>query len=1539
MKTRLCVFAAVVLAAFGAHAIGEAWYTPAKWEHDKETAFVTIYDDKGNFVGEGNATVDEDGNVSGLEGITSANEVSCKALQALVLAERNKERIATIGKNLTYLFNTKKATLNKIGSNGIYPVEVGIETTIDPESESEPLKISISEKSPRVDGNTIELNTETKQYQLKNADKQKDTSGSLQKWWVDKGITGTVGSNAVFLPYLSGGTLNWSRYDGCDDSMFANWENLASQKLSLRDFHNTDAYEHTTISRLLTENNDVQHKLRTQLNLVARKASSSPGQASTETLTYIPIGDVLAGLGAPADGVSIEEHIVPGATNLAIKGWHDQEAEEADLVALMSKESPGKNDPKYAALLRRHNPTTGSNEVAYVKLGDIHKMTWSTNWYDSVKDIAEKEAQSIVNWNTNWVRLASDIASSQKATQRYVDNALMWTTNWFASTADMNQSLAKVQEYIDAQLNIITNANEGIKTAIAALPTVNSVKDYVQEVVNIQSNIIIDINRAVSQDVAANTKSFVDNTFDYLTNTLFALEAVKRDAQIGDVKTYVDDTFDWTTNFVANVEKSKEDGIITSTKQYVDDSFLLMADKINAISNVVLRGDSETIASTKDYVNAEIDFLTNVVVAAELATLSDKIGDMNKLVDDTFAFLTNTFIEVENAKLEGKLVGSVEDYAKQSVEIMTEKIDAISNVVVRGDSAAIKSTKDYVDTEMELLTTTVLSALVATNMNENIKSIKDFVLDEFDIITNELYKIIETVRDGNKDKIDTISDYKRIQMDIETETTKAIEAATRLKILAGETNVAKCVSIMMDVETNFVVSVNAATNKTLATYHDLFSSMFEYLTNRVTGIRQVADAKLIPGVTNVTGYVTSLMDVETNTIVAVMQATNILDCTTHEFVEDEFDLSTNRLYGIKNVAKAKIIPGVTNVATYIQALMDIETNVIVAVGNATNNLQCTTHEFVDDNFDLSTNRLYGIRAVAKSGMIENVTNVAGYVRALMDIETNVIVGVAVATNYLSEFNMTSTDFVRESLELYTNKLYAINSIIKNGASELYPIRGVPDYADRELDFSTNFIIKTGKYVPVEMVDWATNLYENMQSVELWNTVSNIVITYFGGLMDNTKDDEGKVPEIPKSDDPYSSEYEHDAGKDAILPVKNALLIKAMTNELFSVANATNVLDCESLYTNDLFRAEIHGFGKASTNQLPVKVRIEADDPDKIDDHEYGIEWMDYPTDLLSITSADIRKVIKWLHERTSETNILSVVATNYETLAAMSTNLFSHVKPETLLDNQSVWTNGERQIEIKGYQVAYPFTVPYIDWGETTNYYNTSHWEDQGHYEEQIDPETGATNQVWISNMVWVYEWSGMATEGKVMKWERYPFADYELSSRYAEGAPLFWSINQGELEKTETGMSEPQIFKYMSIYGFATSDDCAIPWRHEVTSEEDDPATVSNCQAKINWTTKPEDASPTKNYELTMNGTRVAWTPSASAIRFVGNVDPAGTGALAAAVVGEGANTNTVTFASASDSNVKVDVQSDGNGNVTITIGVYYVTESNNPSSGSSGL
>ena len=421
-----------------------------------------------------------------------------------------------------------------------------------------------------------------------------------------------------------------------------------------------------------------------------------------------------------------------------------------------------------------------------------------------------------------------------------------------------------------------------------------------------------------------------------------------------------------------------------------------------------------------------------------------------------------------------------------------------------------------------------------------------------------------------------------------------------------------------------------------------------------------------------------------------------------------------------------------------------------------------------------------------------------------------------------------------------------------------------------------------------------------------------------------------MPAIAPEDDPYSGSYEPEPVDEVLLPVKNARIINAMTNRLFSAVDPGGALDFASLYTNDAARAEISGYWKAATNQIPVKVRIENEDENRIGDHEYGIEWMDYPTDLMGITSTDIKKIVKWLRERTSETNILSVVATNYETLAGMATNLFGHVRAEALLDNYSVWTNGARQIEIKGYHSTAPFTVPYAEWGEITNLVDRGGWEDQGWHEEIVDPATGDTVEVWHENIVWVPDWQEEVVEGKKMVWEKYPLADSEAWSRYGVASWCTLTNDILAVEDEETGNVKGSV-KALSLYGFEGANNAAIAYKHYPTSED-----TEGSRPQLMWSSPQDDYLPGEDYKYSpiSNGMDIKWVPAASAVRVVGTDG-------SEAVVGVAAQTNTLTFASASDSNVKATVFGDGAGNVTVTFGVYYLQESNlnGGSGGGSGL
>ena len=236
-------------------------------------------------------------------------------------------------------------------------------------------------------------------------------------------------------------------------------------------------------------------------------------------------------------------------------------------------------------------------------------------------------------------------------------------------------------------------------------------------------------------------------------------------------------------------------------------------------------------------------------------------------------------------------------------------------------------------------------------------------------------------------------------------------------------------------------------------------------------------------------------------------------------------------------------------------------------------------------------------------------------------------------------------------------------------------------------------------------NFITNAITQLNTIVNWQVVTNYIVRYMGGATPGAGGGEVAPPPVDPEDDPYSPEYEEDPVDKYILPVKNARIINAMTNRLFSAVDPGGALDFASLYTNDEHRAEISGFYLAETNQLPIKAEIAPG--------IYGVDWVDYPEELVKMTSGNIKQIFRWWQQHSGVTNLLANIITNHEALAEMKTNLWSRVKVETLLDNQSVWTNGARRIEVKGFDDAGVCAVPYK------------------HYPTSEDPEGSTTEIRW----------------------------------------------------------------------------------------------------------------------------------------------------------------------------------------------------------------
>ena len=213
-------------------------------------------------------------------------------------------------------------------------------------------------------------------------------------------------------------------------------------------------------------------------------------------------------------------------------------------------------------------------------------------------------------------------------------------------------------------------------------------------------------------------------------------------------------------------------------------------------------------------------------------------------------------------------------------------------------------------------------------------------------------------------------------------------------------------------------------------------------------------------------------------------------------------------------------------------------------------------------------------------------------------------------------------------------------------------------------------------------EFVTNVIENMQAIENWNVVTNFIVRYLGGSYE-----QGETPETPTlepEDDPYSEDYEETPLDDYLLPDKNALMLVAITNEPLSRIESANLLDNASVWTNGERLVEVKGFEEADDDTMPVK-RDGADGP--------SLEWVQFPSALLAVTTNELAEIREWMVVN-NVSNILSVVVTNFDALAKMSTNFFGHVGAATILDNASVWTNGESKVEARGFAEASGYTVP-----------------------------------------------------------------------------------------------------------------------------------------------------------------------------------------------------------------------------------------------------
>lgn len=508
-------------------------------------------------------------------------------------------------------------------------------------------------------------------------------------------------------------------------------------------------------------------------------------------------------------------------------------------------------------------------------------------------------------------------------------------------------------------------------------------------------------------------------------------------------------------------------------------------------------------------------------------------------------------------------------------------------------------------------------------------------------------------------------------------------------------------------------------------------------------------------ITNWTEAVEHITYEETFQIVnCITNVTQHEDFITNVFVHEEFVTNTfNHVNMITNWYD--VFEVVTNYHEYFE----FQTNVW-------NHENFITNVFVHEEF--VTNTFNNVNWITNwYEVVNNVTNCHEF----FEFQTNVYYHENFVTNVFNHENFITNTF--ENVNWITNWYEIVNSVTNyheffNFQTNLY----------QHEEFITNWV-ETFEAITNyhEFVTFETNMFEKLHYIENWTIVTNYIVRYLGGgTTGGGGEDPDPGPRIEPKDDPYSPEYEEDPVDKYILPVKNARIINAMTNRLFSAVDPGGALDFASLYTNDAARAEISGFYLAETNQLPIKAEIAPG--------IYGVDWVDYPEELIKMTSGNIKQIFRWWQQHSGVTNLLANIITNHEALAEMKTNLWSRVKVETLLDNQSVWTNGARQIEVKGYETSPLYTVPFANLVKTPD-------------DELV----------------------------RRMTWEPLPIADDEAASRFSA-----WVDSTIESTTNAVTISEedPVPAKILSLHGFESAEDGQVPYKYIVDPEEVDPAPVT---------------------------------------------------------------------------------------------------------------
>ena len=317
-RAAYCILAAVLATgAYGAIPTKEEnWYTPEKFSIDKVdgTLEFMVFDKYGNVdTVRLPVKVDEDGQIFAEGDESSEYEVfdtiSYRALQAFVLAKRNKERIETLGKNLHNLGLADGIDIVGTDPNGkehrytmSFTAKKGIRDSLS--DGSRPELTDPSKSWNMADERTLHWRTDNK-MELLGADA---ATSSTDEWWNDYGFS---------VPFLKEtGALGWKKYGGWHPSVFGTMTNDGRTMLTLAGW--TGGHECKTYMKdILTEksgDNRANHYVLTRY-----------GTGSNAVFHYVPFGDRLElENGSPVDGYSITTNLSDGASTqgeASLYGW------------------------------------------------------------------------------------------------------------------------------------------------------------------------------------------------------------------------------------------------------------------------------------------------------------------------------------------------------------------------------------------------------------------------------------------------------------------------------------------------------------------------------------------------------------------------------------------------------------------------------------------------------------------------------------------------------------------------------------------------------------------------------------------------------------------------------------------------------------------------------------------------------------------------------------------------------------------------------------------------------------------------------------------------------------------------------------------------------------------------------------------------------------------------------------------------------------------------------------------------------------------